>query len=445
MPKMLRELDKQPEIGLLGYRQVLAGPRSPMVIQYWRSFEQLEAYARSKDSVHFPAWVKFNKTIGSNGDVGIWHETFKVAAGQYEAVYNNMSAIGLGKVGGLVSATGYRPRGRGRLPGGEFPPPWTPGPGPPPVPSGAPARPKFGPAPGEKEQDRTRPGPGRPPIRPGGPPREVPSGARQAPPRRRQRPVPRGQGRLRPLRGGPLRRAGFTRAPLTDEVEVAVIGGGFGGLLAAPGCARRASRTSASSRRAATSAAPGTGTAIPGAACDIESYIYLPLLEETGYIPTEKYAKAPEILEHSRRIGRALRPLPDALFQTEVTELRWDEDAARWIITTDRGDRFRARSSAWRTGRSTGPKLPGIPGHRDVQGPHVPHQPLGLRLHRRRQRRQPHRPGRQARRHHRHGRHGGPVRAARRRAPASSSSSSARRRRSTCAPTGRPTRPGRSR
>ncbi len=123
MPKMLRELDKHPEMGLLGYRQVLAGPRSPMVIQYWRSFEELDAYAKSKDSVHFPAWVKFNKTIGSNGDVGIWHETYKIAAGQYEVVYNNMPPVGLGKVGELVPAAGYRTSAEGRITGTEVPAP----------------------------------------------------------------------------------------------------------------------------------------------------------------------------------------------------------------------------------------------------------------------------------------------------------------------------------
>jgi Domain of unknown function (DUF4188) len=123
MPKMLRELDKHPEMGLLGYRQALAGPRSPMVIEYWRSFEELEAYSRGRDSAHFPAWVKFNKTIGSNGDVGIWHETYKVAAGQYECVYNNVPPLGLGKVGKLVAAAGYRASAEGRITGQEVPSP----------------------------------------------------------------------------------------------------------------------------------------------------------------------------------------------------------------------------------------------------------------------------------------------------------------------------------
>jgi hypothetical protein len=121
MPKMLKELEKQPEMGLLGYRQHF-GLRSAMIIQYWRSYEALEAYSRNRDAVHFPNWVRFNKTIGSNGDIGIWHETYKVAAGQYETVYNNMPAYGLGKAGKLVPAAGYRSTARGRITGEEAAP-----------------------------------------------------------------------------------------------------------------------------------------------------------------------------------------------------------------------------------------------------------------------------------------------------------------------------------
>jgi hypothetical protein len=116
MPKMLKELEQHPEIGLLGYKNHLG-----VITQYWRSFEDLEAYARNRDTEHFPAWVKFNKRTGSNGDVGIWHETYKVSAGAYEAVYNNMPAIGLGKAGRLVPATGRRATAAGRI-GAENPP-----------------------------------------------------------------------------------------------------------------------------------------------------------------------------------------------------------------------------------------------------------------------------------------------------------------------------------
>jgi hypothetical protein len=120
MPAMLSELEKNPEMGLLSYNQHF-GLRSATVIQYWRSWEQLEAYARSKDAIHFPNWVKFNKRIGSNGDIGIWHETYRISAGQYEAIYNNMPAYGLGKAGNLVPAAGYRNTAAGRLSGEEQP------------------------------------------------------------------------------------------------------------------------------------------------------------------------------------------------------------------------------------------------------------------------------------------------------------------------------------
>jgi hypothetical protein len=111
MPKMLKELSQRPESGFLGYTMGLIS-----ITQYWRSFEHLEAYARSKELSHWPAWVDFNKRIGgSRGDVGIWHETYRIQAGQYEAVYSGMPAMGLGKVGRLVPASGARETARGRL------------------------------------------------------------------------------------------------------------------------------------------------------------------------------------------------------------------------------------------------------------------------------------------------------------------------------------------
>ncbi len=108
---MLRELDAHPEAGCLGYT---AG--FPVIVQHWRSFEHLEAYARSDDHKHWPAWVAFNKRSGrSRGDVGIWHETYLVRAGEYEAVYSGMPAFGLGKAGALVPASGRRESARGRM------------------------------------------------------------------------------------------------------------------------------------------------------------------------------------------------------------------------------------------------------------------------------------------------------------------------------------------
>lgn len=114
MPRMLRELEADPESGLLGYRGNF-GVRNHMLIQYWRSFDHLREYARDPDGEHLPAWKRFNREVGSDGDVGIWHETFLVEDGQYEAVYNNMPPFGLGTVGELVPASGRLESAAGRL------------------------------------------------------------------------------------------------------------------------------------------------------------------------------------------------------------------------------------------------------------------------------------------------------------------------------------------
>jgi cyclohexanone monooxygenase len=161
---------------------------------------------------------------------------------------------------------------------------------------------------------------------------------------------------------------GFTRAPLADEVAVAVIGGGFGGLLAGA----RLRQAGVDDLRVIEKGGDFGGTwywnRYPGAMCDVESYIYLPLLEELAYVPTEKYARAPEILAHSRAIGRTFDLYRNACFQTEVTAMRWDDAAARWIIETNRGDRMRARFVCMANGPLNRPKLPGIPGVESFAG-----------------------------------------------------------------------------
>jgi hypothetical protein len=116
MPKMLIELAQQPELGLLHARSHF-GFRDAMVVQYWKSFEALEAYAKARDHVHLPAWQAFNKAIASNGDVGIWHETYVIGPGQYENIYNNMPPYGLGAVGRIVDAVGGRQAARQRVKG----------------------------------------------------------------------------------------------------------------------------------------------------------------------------------------------------------------------------------------------------------------------------------------------------------------------------------------
>jgi Domain of unknown function (DUF4188) len=111
MPKMVKELKNNPSSGLLGVESA-----GLTIIQYWRSFDALETYARSRDGLHWPAWMAFNKRMArSRGDVGIWHETYKIAAGQYEAIYSGMPARGLGKVSQLLSAEGARDTARGRI------------------------------------------------------------------------------------------------------------------------------------------------------------------------------------------------------------------------------------------------------------------------------------------------------------------------------------------
>ena len=158
------------------------------------------------------------------------------------------------------------------------------------------------------------------------------------------------------------------REPLHDVVDVLIVGGGFGGLLAG---ARL--REAEIKKIRIVDAGGDIGGAwywnrYPGAACDVESYIYLPLLEETGYMPVERYSKAAEIREHCRRIANHFQLYDDALLSTQVTALDWDEDSAQWIVATDRGDRMRARFVVLTTGPLNRPKLPAIPGAKSFKG-----------------------------------------------------------------------------
>ncbi|MEY4250960.1 MAG: hypothetical protein RJA87_2593 [Pseudomonadota bacterium] len=114
MPRMIIELYKNPELGMLHAQTLFAFPNI-VVTQYWRSFEDLEAYAKDRDKAHLPAWQAFNKSVGSDGDVGIWHETYLISPGQYENVYNNMPAWGLGVAGTLHEAKGPRASAGKRL------------------------------------------------------------------------------------------------------------------------------------------------------------------------------------------------------------------------------------------------------------------------------------------------------------------------------------------
>ena len=158
------------------------------------------------------------------------------------------------------------------------------------------------------------------------------------------------------------------REPLTDEVDVAIIGAGFGCLLTGA----RLRELGVKRIRLIDKAADVGGTwywnRYPGIACDVESYVYLPLLEEVGYIPTEKYANGPEIFAHCRRIAEHYDLYRYACLHTEVREIRWDTAQSRWIVHTDRGDAIRARFISMANGYLQKPKLPGIPGISSFQG-----------------------------------------------------------------------------
>jgi hypothetical protein len=117
MPRMLRQLEAEPDSPLLGYQLVLASPISPIVIQYWRSFDELEAFAADPGREHQPALKDFFRRTGYNGNVGIWHETYTVRAGEYEAIYGNVPELGLARAStlrGLGSSSKARDRLAGR-------------------------------------------------------------------------------------------------------------------------------------------------------------------------------------------------------------------------------------------------------------------------------------------------------------------------------------------
>ncbi len=158
------------------------------------------------------------------------------------------------------------------------------------------------------------------------------------------------------------------RAPVFDEVEVAIIGGGFGGLL----MGGRLREAGFEDIRVIEQAGDFGGTwywnRYPGAMCDVESYCYLPLLEELNYVPKHKYSFAPEIMAHSQNIARHYKLYDNALLQTRVTSIAWDDTAEKWIIETDRGDRMKARFVTMANGPLSRPKLPGIPGIETFKG-----------------------------------------------------------------------------
>ena len=156
--------------------------------------------------------------------------------------------------------------------------------------------------------------------------------------------------------------APLAREPMFDDVDVIVVGGGFGGLLTGA----RLTEAGMGRIRIIEKGGDFGGTwywnRYPGAACDVESYVYLPLCEELNFIPKEKYAHAPEILAHSRAIGEKFKLYDYACFQTEVEGMRWSEEDQRWTVTTNRGDSMTAKYVCMANGPLNRPKLPGIKG-----------------------------------------------------------------------------------
>ena len=157
------------------------------------------------------------------------------------------------------------------------------------------------------------------------------------------------------------------REELHDDVEVTIIGGGWAGLMTGAEL-RKSNRKIRILDQAGDFGGVWYWNRYPGVMCDTASVVYLPLLEETGYKPTEKYAHGPEIYGHAQRIGRHFDLYKDAYFHTRVTDLRWNEEKKRWTIKTNRGDEFTSRFVSLGLGPLNVPRLPSFPGMKDFKG-----------------------------------------------------------------------------
>ncbi|KAF2118741.1 hypothetical protein BDV96DRAFT_568410 [Lophiotrema nucula] len=161
---------------------------------------------------------------------------------------------------------------------------------------------------------------------------------------------------------------GFDREPVEEEAEVVIIGGGYGAQVVAVRLIEAGIQNFKIIEKAGDFGGTWYWNRYPGAQCDIESYIYMPLLEEVGYMPTEKYARAKELLRHSRLIGEKYDLYSRALFQTEVKDMRWNEEEGLWTTRTSRGDRLQSRFIIPAAGPLHRPKLPGVKGVEDFKG-----------------------------------------------------------------------------
>jgi cation diffusion facilitator CzcD-associated flavoprotein CzcO len=161
---------------------------------------------------------------------------------------------------------------------------------------------------------------------------------------------------------------GFTREPVVEETTVVIVGGGFAGMLTAIDLAKHGITDVRIVEKAGDFGGTWYWNRYPGCMCDVESYVYLPLLEETGFMPTERYASATEIFGYCQLLARTFDLYPHALFQTDVRGAAWDEEARRWLVTTSRDDRLSARFVVLAGGILHKAKLPGIPGIEEFGG-----------------------------------------------------------------------------
>ena len=166
----------------------------------------------------------------------------------------------------------------------------------------------------------------------------------------------------------PFVEPGFTREPEVEDTTVVIVGGGFAGMLTAIDLAKHGITDVRIIEKAGDFGGTWYWNRYPGCMCDVESFVYLPLLEETGFMPTERYASASEIFGYAKLLARKFDLYPHALFQTNVTGAKWDDEAQRWLVTTSRGDRLSSRFLVLAGGILHKAKLPGIAGIEDFEG-----------------------------------------------------------------------------
>jgi cyclohexanone monooxygenase len=181
-------------------------------------------------------------------------------------------------------------------------------------------------------------------------------------------PQPELKGKFASFDRDPFADPNFHREPAVDDVDVLIIGGGLGGLMTGVRLRLQGIRNLLMIDKGGDFGGTWYWNRYPGASCDIESYIYLPLLEETGYVPTERYAKASEIRAYLKQLAERYDLYSGALFQTSANELRWNEKECRWSVLTDRNDRISARFVIVCAGLLSNPKLPKIPGIESFRG-----------------------------------------------------------------------------